>query len=303
MNDDNNFNCWIREDERTKLTGWENETYPRNTRAKIVVDVTIVILMLSLVVISFFMQFQGFNLLSISIFLVTTFVYLIAFSDDGNTSELKQFRTKEVPNGSGTIYRAWGGMRSPNAYGVGRSWASRRGYYYAISFSEKEFYASNIKQVHETVQRTPSIVWMNSMIWIFISILCLILNFVLYPLVYHYYDRADIREFIFYLPSVMALISSIACLVFRKTRHRILHACAMRVVEDNYATKVRLDTIEVIEDAMSSKWFYDRCPNCGSIAPKDVTACQFCGSSLEVLSESGMDPDTVHRLLSANNEG
>ena len=267
------------------------------------IDVAIVILMLGMEVISFFIQFPGFNLVNISLFLLTTIVYLIAFSDDGNTRALKLFKRKKVPGGSGPIYRAWAGSRAPDAYGVGRSWTSRKGYYYAISFAEKEYSESNLRQVHETVQRTPAIVWMNSMVWIIISILCLILNFVLYPLVYRFYDRADIREFIFYLPSAMGLISSIACLVFRKTRHRILHACAKRIVEDNYATKVRLETIDVIEDAMSRKWFYDQCPNCGSLAPKDVTTCQFCGSSLEVLSEAEMDPNAVHRLLSIDSEG
>lgn len=287
---------------------WDSGNYPQGSFAYFAVEIGSLLIMFIISCIVHFYHVPGFNLLNSVMFIVATILFIIAFSSDGNTGEIKNFKGKSVPSGSGNIYRAWEGMRPNDSYGTETTWASHKGNYYSISFFEKEFRDSNLKQVYETVQRTPSIVWLSSKVWIFIAIICLISNLFFYEMVIPVFEKATMTdeafafmdEFVFYFPAGLAIVSGIICLAIRKNRHKILHECAMRIAEDNFAAGVRIKTIGVIEDKMSSKWFYDECPNCGSIAPTDATACPFCGSSLEALDP---EAENIHRLSKINVKG
>lgn len=282
----------------------DNVDYPRDSATSIVIRVLTAALTIFFYFGVQFLAFSGFNLLNTGIFGVSVILFLLSYTSDGNTVGLKNFKGKTVPYGSENIYRAWEGSRPEDARGVGGTWISPKGTYYAISFFEKEYRDSSLKQVYDTVQRTPSIVWMNSVVWVLLASACLVLNCFFYRLVIPVFENATMTdiafkfmdEFIFYLPSVLALLSAIACLVFRKMRHKLLYACAKRIVENNYATQMRIKSFGVIENTMRRKWFYNECPNCGTKAPEEATACEFCGSSLEVVSYDEIDHDRMHRL-------
>ena len=246
----------------------------------------------------------GFNIPNTIVFAVAFLLFFIYdFAGKGNTKEIKNFKHKDVPGGSGKICREWEEMRPYDYYGTEETWASHKGYYYSISFYNRDNRDSNLRQVYNTVHRTPSIIWVSSFVWMLLAIVCVLCNFFFYELIIPIFERANMTditftimdEVVFYFPCSVALISSIVCLALGRTKHKILHACAKRIVEDNYATDVRLKTFGVIETRLGYKWFFDKCPNCGQEAPTDITTCEFCGTSLEALDA---DPDMpgIHRL-------
>ncbi len=279
--------------------------YPRDSFASIAIRVMVLML-------SFFFYFffqiafflPGFNYLNAGIFVLATILFLLAFTSDGNTAAIKNFKGKKMPYGSPNIYKACSGSRPEDARGIGSTWISMKGNYYAISFFENKYRDSNIKQVYDTVQRSPSIIWMSSKVWVLTAFASLLASPFFYRLANPVFGQAaetDIAalvmdRLVFYFPSVLALLCAVACLVFRKTRHKLLYACAKRIVENNYAADMRVKTYGMIENAMSRKWFYNECPNCGNTASKNVTACEFCGSPLEIVSYNEIDHDRMHRL-------
>lgn len=258
-----------------------------------------------------FFRFSGFNIPNTIVFALAFLLFFIYdFSGRGNTKAIKNFKQKDVPGASEKICREWEEMRPYDYYGTAETWASHKGNYYSISFYNKDNRESALREVHKTVHRTPSIIWVSSLVWLIIAIACVMCNLFFYELVIPIFEKAKMTditfaimdEVVFYFPCVIALISGIICLALGKSRHKILHACAMRIVEDNYASNVRIKTMGVIETRLSYKWFYDKCPNCGQEVPTDITTCEFCGSSLEVLDP---DPDMagIHQLSDINIKG
>ena len=106
---------------------------------------------------------------------------------------------------------------------------------------------------------------------------------------------ASVSEFIFYLPSVLALGCPIVSLVFIKVRDKILYECAYRIASNLGAEEERTATESFINTQLSQKWYYKVCPNCGAPASAALKQCKSCGSSLEVL-EGAQNISSMRRI-------
>ena len=248
----------------------------------------------------------GFDYITTVIFIAATVIFVIALKQERDITYIgSNMRSKKkIPFYSGNIYYCPTGSRPKNSIGSRNTWASRDDKSFAISFFDRETQDNNIKEVHETVHRYPWIVWWSSKVWVVFAIICLVGSLLFYEAVIPTFENmimtneafAFIDNFIFYLPSSLALLSSIACLVFHNIQNSILHECAMRIAQDNKAAEDRQNTIGAIESAMSRKWYYNECPNCGAVPSSSVKSCPHCGTSLEVQSLKGVDQRMIHRV-------
>ena len=114
---------------------------------------------------------------------------------------------------------------------------------------------------------------------------------------------AFIDDFVFYFPAGLTLLCAILCFAMVKVRDSLLHKCAVRIVEDNNAAYEKMKTENYIAQALSSKWYYNNCPNCGADAKKDTRICTHCGTSLEVKNIATEQVSSVHRISAAAENG
>ena len=108
-----------------------------------------------------------------------------------------------------------------------------------------------------------------------------------------------IDELVFYLPSILTVLCSIATIIITKAKDRILYKCAERIVNDNTSAEEREKTESFITSELSKKWYHNFCPNCGAPASHALRSCSSCGSSLEVKSFNTGAPGAVHRVSSS----
>ena len=189
------------------------------------------------------------------------------------------------------------------------TWAGKYDKKYRIAFYDRDFGGENVNKVMEMMKRTPKIVWMNSFVWLSIGVLIFFVNFISYEIVIPVFENMIMTDiafmfidhFVFYLPAVLTLLCAVACYVIMRVKDKLLHDCAMRIIEDNNAAYEKMRTENFIASALSKKWYYNNCPNCGADAKKDKRICIHCGTSLEV-KDIGKDPvSSVHRI-SADSE-
>ena len=93
----------------------------------------------------------------------------------------------------------------------------------------------------------------------------------------------------------------IESIVIYENSRCFLYKCALSIVEDNNAAFDRMKTEASIALALSNKWYYNNCPNCGAEAKIDMRNCNHCGSSLEVKDINKEQVSAVH-LISAEAE-
>ncbi|WP_034447600.1 hypothetical protein [Butyrivibrio sp. AE2032] len=248
----------------------------------------------------------GLNWLNLIIFFVSIFFYLYGLKEYDRTSVVSYFLKGYVPSFG---MRIWKGDRP---YGISRdrkSWAKSKDCF-CISFFDKEYGEENKKKVGELIGRTPKILWLNLFMWMWIGFVCMVVNLFFYEAVIPFFERATMSdqafkffdEFIFYLPSLLCLLSSLICCLIVKIRDKLLYQCAVRVVGDIDAAEERLKTEEFITSQLSRKWYYNNCPNCGAEASKALRSCTFCGASLEVKSFDYGLSGAVHRISAADEE-
>lgn len=245
----------------------------------------------------------GLNFINLGIFCASLVIYFMALKETGRTSDIYCFDYIDLNKVGGRVYKVKG-YRPADAIGDKRTWASKNGSQYSISFFDREFGVENANKVYEAKQRTPKIVWMKTKVWGILMLISFIVNFFFYEAVIDVFENmimTDIAfffidEFVFYFMSVLTLLFSIAALVCINARDKILHECALRIVEDNMAFEERNKTEQFINSQLSKKWYYNNCPNCGAVANKTLTYCLNCGTSLEVPSFLDTEPYSVHRV-------
>ena len=245
----------------------------------------------------------GLNFINLGIFCASLVIYFMALKETGRTSDIYYFDYIDLNKVGGRVYKVKG-YRPADAIGDKRTWASKNGSQYSISFFDREFGVENANKVYEAKQRTPKIVWMKTKVWGILMLISFIVNFFFYEAVIDVFENmimTDIAfffidEFVFYFMSVLTLLFSIAALVCIRARDKILHECALRIVEDNMAFEERNKTEQFINSQLSKKWYYNSCPNCGAVTNKTLTYCLNCGSSLEVPSFADTEPSSVHRV-------
>lgn len=245
----------------------------------------------------------GLNFINLGIFCASLVIYFMALKETGRTSDIYYFDYVDLNRVGGRVYKVKG-YRPADAIGDKRTWASKNGSQYSISFFDREFGVENANKVYEAKQRTPKIVWMKTKVWGILMLISFIVNFFFYEAVIDVFENmimTDIAfffidEFVFYFMSVLTLLFSIAALLCIRARDKILHECALRIVEDNMAFEERNKTEQFINSQLSKKWYYNNCPNCAAEANKSLTYCLSCGTSLEVPSFADEASGSVHRI-------
>lgn len=249
----------------------------------------------------------GYDFNNTTLFVISGVLFFVALKANCNLSDISNFFSKETPYFSGSIYYSADGSRPYNATGSRTTWASNFNNEFAISFYNNETKDMNLKAVHETVRRTPLIVWASPAVWILITVVMAIINFGFYEAVIPYFENkvmtdeafAFVDDFMFYLPVAIGFLSSLACLIFRRLQFKLLHECAKRIALDNKAAEDRQNTIGEIESVVARKWYYNECPNCGSLPPASLKSCPHCGTSLEVPANKEIDARVMHRNAAA----
>lgn len=247
----------------------------------------------------------GFDLLCVGLFFVSCFFYVGIYKDSGRLAALKKLRKGYY---SGAV---WKGESPYFRVGNYITWYDTRATQYCIAFYEKSFGKENAKKVKETMDRTPKILWINQSIWLVAGIILFISSFFFYEAVIPVFENrimtdeafAFIDNAVFYLPSALTLILSITGYILAKVRDNLLYKCASRIVHDNIAAEERMKTESIIASKLSSKWYYNRCPNCGAEASKALRSCTHCGASLEVMSFEDGISGAIHRISRAAEDG
>lgn len=248
-------------------------------------------------------EVPGLNFVNLGIFCVSGFIHVIALIPYERTSDLKGIETADLNRFGGRVWNAKG-SRPSGAKGNKYTWVSKTDNRYCISFFDKGYGPANAEKVRETILRTPRVIWMNPFRWLLFSGICCVVNLFFYEMVIPVFENmimtdfafAFIDVFVFYFMSVLSLLLSVANLVTVRLKDKILHECALRIVEDNFANEERMETEELIDSMLSGKWYYNYCPNCGAPASRALKSCSSCGTSLEVLSFDGGIPGSVHRI-------
>ena len=205
----------------------------------------------------------------------------------------------------------WSAEYSDNRNGSDETWYDHSSKKYSILFTEEEYGVENVKAVIKTVKRTPGIIWVSPAVWFVLSLICAISNIFFYELVIPFFERAYMTDeaFAFFditvllLPSVLALTFAVLNKVFVKTKDKILYECAVRIITDRRAKENKERTERGIDRKLSSKWYYNNCPNCGAKADYHLKTCQNCGSSLEAGTAAGGAAGAIHRLIKTEEGG
>ena len=252
----------------------------------------------------------GMDLFTLGIFVASIVFFVLGLKGYKRTADLYHLKSFDGINKS-QVWNAEFTEYGPSSVSDKVSWAGKYDNRYRIAFFDRDFGAENVKKVRELMNRTPWIVWMNSYVWLVIGIISAISSFFFYEMVIPVFENmimtdeafAFIDDFVFYFPAGLTLLCAILCFAMVKVRDSLLHKCAVRIVEDNNAAYEKMKTENNIAQALSSKWYYNNCPNCGADAKKDTRICVHCGTSLEVKNIATEQVSSVHRISAAAENG
>ena len=242
----------------------------------------------------------GLNFINLFIFLVSAFILFLGLKENYRTAVLREIKRNGPYRNN--CYVQGGKIQSRDFTDGKTSYGYNKSYF--IAFYDHDFGDANAEKVFDLIKRTPKIIWMNPYVWLFISIFGFVSTFFYYESVIPYFENAMMTDLAFnffdyltfYFPSIVCLLSAVSCLVFVKVKDKLLYECAVRIVDDNNAAMKRLKTQDRIDGALSNKWYYNNCPNCGAKATMRNKNCFYCGASLEADFTGGGKPTSFHRI-------
>ena len=243
----------------------------------------------------------GLNYLNTIIFWVSAIILFIVWQQHERTEVTSEIKRDCHHRGMAC---AWHGSPPKQLKDSDqKSWAGEYNKY-RIVFYDKDFGQDNVLKVREMIDRTPKIVWVNPKLWNVISICSFASSIFFYEGIIPIFERAEMTDqafaffdaLIFYFPSIVSLLSSIAALIIMCVKDDLLYECAIRIVQDNKLAENKIRTETMIADKLSEKWYYNICPNCGANADFSNRFCNSCGSSLEVRSFNGGSYSGFHRV-------
>ena len=257
-------------------------------------------------------EVPGMNLINLGMYAACILFYSLGLKEYSRTASLYKLNRRYIHDENIQVWNAENKNYGPAAVSDKVTWAGKYDTRYRIAFYDRDFGEENVQKVREMMNRTPKIVWMNSYVWLVIGIITTICNFFFYEMVIPVFENmimtdeafAFIDEFVFYFPAGITLLCAISCFAMMKVKDSLLHKCAMRIVEDNNAAYEKMKAENFIVSALSSKWYYNSCPNCGADARNDMRFCNHCGTSLEVKDMKKEQVSSVHRISAeAENNG
>ena len=253
-------------------------------------------LFVPLVIIAFFFAVSegavpGLDLINLSVFFVSIFLYIPSFLQDDRTSALTDLRKEGISD-----YYVFSRDLTGNRIGSKETWAGEGTSNYRISFYEMEHGQKNGEEVLKTMKSTARIIWLRPVTWLVFGVVFFVLNFVSYKTIIPVLDVMAIgspevyvfREFIFYLPCILAALCPILSFVFVLIRDSILYKCAVRL-----ATEIEAEASAIVDPGKT--WYYNFCPNCGTRSTGTVKTCVNCSTSL-VIREGDKNLNSI-RLL------
>ena len=250
---------------------------------------------------------SGTRLITLAMVIVVFLVLFPGVQDRKRFAVIKKFRNRNAEVHEEGV---WSAEYSDNRIGSDVTWYDRSGKNYSILFTEEKYAVENVKEVLKAVRRTPGIIWVSPSVWFALSLTCAICNLFFYELVIPIFERAYMTDaafaffdvLIFLLPSVLALTFAVMNKVFVKIKDNLLYECAVRIITERRAKANRESTERAIDRKLSSKWYYNNCPNCGAKADYHLKTCQNCGSSLEVGTAPGGAAGAIHRLIKTEDD-
>ena len=249
-------------------------------------------------------QIPGMNLINLCMFALSVFFFFLAMRAHKRQGDIEHLHQSSIFAKLQVWKADYKDLAPANSVSDKVSWAAKYNKNYRIAFFDKEYGEENIRKVNDLIKRTPKIIWMSSIVWLIIGFFSAASNSVFYEWLIPYFETREmtdeafafVDELIFYLPAGFTLLCAISCYVFVVIRDNLLHECAMRIVEDNNAARERMLTKQYIVSTLSNKWYYNICPNCGAEAKDDMSYCNHCGTTLEVLDFNKADVSAVHRI-------
>ena len=253
-------------------------------------------LFIPMVLVAFFIAVSqgyvpGLNLVNLSVFFVSIFLYIPSFLQNDRTSALTDLRKEGISD-----YFVFSRKLLGNRIGSNETWASpsdQKTHNYRISFNDMEHGQKNGEEVLKTMKSTARIIWIRPITWFVFTVACFVLNFVSFktiipvlnvmtvgnPVAYYF------REFVFYLPCALAAACPILSFIFVIIRDKILYKCAFEL-----ATEIEKEASDKVEPGKT--WYHNICPNCGTKSTDSVKNCVNCGTSL-VIREGGGNLNSI----------
>ena len=243
-------------------------------------------------------EVPGINLINLGIFFVTGCLFVLSFNHSDRTSALMDLRM----SGMSKSY-IYSDTYTGDRIGTKDTWAGKNDKSYRITFYGGEQGVKNCAEVLQTMKRTPRIIWIRPGTWLVFAVIIFIVNFFFYECIIPIFENMVMSdfafkffdEFIFYLPSVLALGCPILSRVFVKVRDNILYECAARLASDIKTEEMLAETEAFIKTEIGNKWYHSICPNCGAKAAASLKHCTSCGSSLEVI-EGDKNLSSIRRV-------
>lgn len=245
----------------------------------------------------------GLNLINLAVFFVAGILFSMSFKHSKRTSALIDLR--ETGSSKSYIYSD---TYSCERMGSKDTWAGKNSKAYRITFYGGEQGKKNCNEVLQTMKRTPRIVWLRPGTWLVIYIFIFCLNFFFYECIIPFFENMIMSdfafkffdEFIFYLPSSLALGCPILSSVFVRVRDNMLYECAVRLASEIKTEEKLVETENFIKNEIGKKWYHVFCPNCGAKATASLKTCTCCGSSLEVM-EGDKNLSSIRRVREERN--
>lgn len=179
----------------------------------------------------------GINLVSVSIYVITGFAFIISFKGHKRVKELERVRRKHV-------VRSYSGVRSefksPERRGTKETWVGKHDKNFSISFSEERFGDRNLMRVKEFMKTKPVTFLLWPKVFLIITILWFLLQtpvsvFVkdlLIPKPISVKEIDHIVNIVSYVQAGLALVFPILSAVFVKVREKLLYKCAANIVDE-----------------------------------------------------------------------
>lgn len=248
-------------------------------------------------------EIPGLNVVNFIMFLVSGGFLIKSLSEYRRTKALSDYK---YPGMGKSLSYIWKGDSVSKTETDTKSWYGYNKCYF-LAFYDSDFGDENVNKAFETMKSTPKILWISPYWWLTFSIICFISTFFFYETVIPFFEHAIMTDFafaffdvlVFYLPALLSLAFSIGSFVIAKVKDNLMYECTVRAVNDNKASINKLIKESEIDTKLSSKWYYNICPNCGASPSLKLRNCDSCGSSLEVDFSSGITPPAVHRISSS----
>lgn len=241
-----------------------------------------------------------FNVLNVIIMIGSLILFIVASKKNGTTSSIETLKRSPSVVGVGMYDDVF--VRGDYGISDGVSWYTDA--HFCLSYEERNSRQRNIELSHEEVKKWPFIYTIPNKVWVIGAVIWFIVNFFFYEVVIPYAERARmsdaafafIDELVFYLPSIMILLSATTYFVLGRVRLKMAKAVCIKVVDTNITDNHVKITQEEIDKLYELIWFYDICPNCGSEALGKDTRCKFCGTSLKVVDDKKIDKEKCHQV-------